>query len=124
MATFDFGDGKTRVLKYSLKALRHFKKFYGKSLWRVRLLGPGELQPELAMDHGCITHAVWAALLHGQPNLTFTGTEELMDKYIEGGGDIQKIGEALAESFKESGLFGERVVAEEADPNEKRDPLN
>ncbi len=130
MVTFDFGEGKTRVFSFTLMALRRFKQSYGKSLWRVRLVdrARGEFQPELAMDHGCITHAVWAALLHGEPNLTLLKTEELMQDYITSGGDITKIGDALGQAFEESGLFGKRKKepdpAAESDPNENRDPLN
>ena len=125
MALFDFGDGKPRELKYTLKALRVFEAAHGKSLWRVRLKGPGELLPELAQDHTCITRAMWVALLHGDPAATFDSTEELMQSYLDSGGDIQAMAKAMADAFDESGLFDSRKKAKgKKPPNAARGSLN
>jgi hypothetical protein len=124
--TFDFGEGKTRELKFTLSALRFFKENFGKPLWRVRLIGPGEIMPEMAVDHVCMTFVVQAALLVSDSEITFEATEELMQSYISSGGDIQKIGTALRNAFEASGLFGERKgKGKGKDPNEKgATPLN
>lgn len=129
--TFDFGEGKTRELKFTLPSVRHFKKSYGKPIWRVRLTGPGEIQPEMAMDHVCMTFVIQSALLHESPDLTFEATEQLLQSYISSGGDVFKIAAACSMAFNASGLFGIRkptaemakelrdVEEEGKDPNAK-----
>jgi len=110
---FDFGEGKNRELKFTLSSVRQFSKNYGKTLFRVRLTGPNELQPEMAMDHSCMTFVVQAALLHEEPSLGFNATEDLLEAYISSGGDVFKIAAALSMAFNASGLFGIRKSTEE-----------
>jgi hypothetical protein len=124
MAELDFGDGKVRPLQFTIKAIEHFEKYYGKSLFRVRLVNPNdpeEFQPEIAISHRCITHALWAALITADSDITYDGTQDLMQMYVANGGDITGLGTAIGEAIDESGLFGRRPDG--VDKPEKGDAL-
>lgn len=120
MAQFDFGDGVQRKLRFTLASVRTFKDLYGKPLWRVRVVGEGEILPEI-VDSVCLTHAIHAALLPDDPASTLAKTEALFQKYIDGGGRLEKVVEAFRDACRKSGLFGNFDEAE-AEAEEKNAP--
>ena len=127
-ALLDFGDGRNRELKITMRAIIHFKETYGKPIAQVRVREAGQFAAEIAVDHECMMHVLWAALLADEPETTLENVLDLTQAHVDAGGDIQKIAEAVGAAFDESGLFEARAKPDKKgkkkDPNVKGETLN
>lgn len=116
MSIFNFDGERDRVLRYTPFSARRFKESYGKPLWKVQMIEPGEQMPEM-VDSVCLTQIIWAGLLPTEPKTTFNDAERLLDSFYSRGGDLKDLNAAVSAALRESGLFGK--WNEEKDPNEQ-----
>ena len=83
-------------LKFGNKALRVYEKEAEASV--ADLYGK-------TFGVGTITYLLHAGMVYDNPEVTLDDIDEMLDTYLEGGGDISPLVEVISEALAESGWF-------------------
>lgn len=107
---------KPRQLKFTLSALRKFKSAAGMPLWKARTNDADGVMHLL--DPEVLTWAVWAALLHDDPKVSFDKVEALLQDFLDNGGGVATVYGALRDAFDECGAWGLSTKSADASKEE------
>lgn len=96
-----------------------------KELEEVAGCGPGHLVLR-GQSVKALVLMVWHALKHADPTITEKKAETAIQKYLDAGGKVKPLSEALYKAMNEAGVYGDPDVPEAPDEDEQAedaDPL-
>ena len=86
--------GKRYRLKYSVNAMCAVEEISG-----------GSLDKLMDMQFSACRLLLWGALIAYQPEITLTMAGELIGKYLQEGGTLEKVVDTCANALSEAGFF-------------------
>jgi hypothetical protein len=106
-----------RRLYFNLKALRALD----------RVMGEIGIQKSLELIHALnfttLERAMWAGLLHEEPNLTVNIVSKRLEKFVDSGGDVGDLFAAAYRAINESRVFGKPSKPEDEPGNVRPEPV-
>lgn len=87
---------KSRHLRYSVNALSDLEQHLGTGLAGMLMTG--------RMGMGMIRGLLWAGLKHEDKRLTPAGAGELMQAWLDNGGELERLGDLIKEALALAGL--------------------
>ena len=99
--------GKERRLRYDINAAAEMEELMGgKSLLYV-------LGSPMAAGFSAIRVLLWGGLKHADKGLTLQRVGQMMQEYMEAGGNLGELAERIGEALKNSKIIGESDAGEE-----------
>lgn len=96
---------KPYVLAFGTKALRRLEEATGCPVYAIA---------EQQLGVSWLVDALWSGLVYNHPDLTIDDVDAIIDTYLENGGDIGPVIEAIVEAMSASGWFARPRTEETA----------